>query len=168
VGTNYYAILTEKEINEKKIKLMQRVIDLDLSHKGMLNGFTWYRSKDDYDTVDPWSEFLEDVKIHIGKSSGGWKFIFNKNRWRFYSDIKSLKQFMKKRVIVDEYSRIVSFDEFWKMVEEKQLNGTDSKTYYESKKGENVSAVYKESMRENGYYEDKIEGYIFSHSDDFC
>jgi hypothetical protein len=58
-------------------------------------------------------------EIHIGKSSGGWKFLFNGE------DFKSIKQVERTLAkhfdeLYDEYDRKVDRLEFWEMVERKQ------------------------------------------------
>ena len=71
--------------------------------------------------------------IHIGKSSFGWKFLFHETsdpwheppiEWHTYEQVY---EWLRKNVveteefvIMDEYDREVSFDEFIAMVEDKQ------------------------------------------------
>lgn len=70
---------------------------------------------------------------HIGKSSAGWKFLFQTQTetwcdppvvWRDYTELKGwLKEYVtekKEFVILDEYDREVPFDAFIDLVEEKQ------------------------------------------------
>ena len=59
--------------------------------------------------------------IHIGKSSGGWKFCFNHNNWEHFEKSKaSLEVFLLACEIYDEYDRQVTNDEFWEMVKAKE------------------------------------------------
>jgi len=74
---------------------------------------------------------LYNGALHIGKSSAGWKFLF-----RGYQDeelnygadrlninsIEDWKKYLKENnvVILDEYDREISYDDFFKLVEEKQ------------------------------------------------
>ena len=58
--------------------------------------------------------------IHIGKCSCGWKFLF---RWYYnIQNIEEYKQIMNQKgsCIIDEYDRIISYEDFWSMVEQKQ------------------------------------------------
>lgn len=58
--------------------------------------------------------------IHIGKCSAGWKFLFH---WHHnIRNVNEYKDRMKQpgAVIMDEYTEVISYDDFWKMVEEKQ------------------------------------------------
>lgn len=63
------------------------------------------------------------VSLHIGKSSGGWAFLF-----RAHEGVRSEVDW-RARIetavaaggrIVDEYDRDCSVEEFWKMVEDKR------------------------------------------------
>lgn len=71
--------------------------------------------------------------IHIGKSSWGWKFLFQAHNdtweeppvvWNTYEQVTDwLKKYTvdtQEFVIIDEYDRIVSFDDFVNIVEGKQ------------------------------------------------
>ena len=71
--------------------------------------------------------------IHIGKSSGGRKFLFAAQRdiwgdppleWNTYNQVRDwLKKHTvdsKEFVIMDEYDDVISFDDFFAMVERKQ------------------------------------------------
>lgn len=73
------------------------------------------------------------VPIHIGKSSWGWRFLFEvqNDKWNdppvVWSNYEEVREWLYKHTvedktyaIVDEYDRVVSFDEFFDMVEEKQ------------------------------------------------
>ena len=61
-----------------------------------------------------------EEEIHIGKSSGGWKFLFNYNGGKYYADVDGLKKFLKNKTIYSEDNERVSKKIFWEMVEEKQ------------------------------------------------
>ncbi len=60
--------------------------------------------------------------IHLGKSSAGWQFSFQYNGGQYYQNIKEMKDFLKDKIIKDEYDHIVTHDKFWEMVESKQKN----------------------------------------------
>lgn len=81
--------------------------------------------------------------IHIGKSSAGWKFHFQSQNetyhdppaiWNTYDQVYEwLYKYTVESdqyVIMDEYDEIVSFDDFIKLVEDKQSeNNPDDFTY---------------------------------------
>lgn len=60
------------------------------------------------------------VDIHLGKSSMGWVFTFQLNGGTYYKNVKEMREWTKGKHIVDEYERTVSYEDFWRMVEEKQ------------------------------------------------
>lgn len=91
--------------------------------------------------------------IHIGKSSAGWKFLFHrvKGYANYFSNdplntFPQWKKFLEEQtingniVIMDEYDRVVSLDEFLRIVEEKQ----------------------KENNFDDFAYADDIDGYRFT------
>lgn len=64
-----------------------------------------------------------DEKIHLGKSSYGWKFHFRGYRDTYQPDIKSVndwKDFLAGKQIFDEYGKEISHTDFWQFVEGKQ------------------------------------------------
>lgn len=103
MGTNYYAIplLTE----DQKKEIIEAV------------------NADDYGTIQK----LIPEKIHIGKSSAGWKFAFNSNYWKYFpmGDIEAMKSFYRSCSIMDEYGRKQNFDELWEYIQSTQ----DKKTH---------------------------------------
>ena len=60
-----------------------------------------------------------EKELHIGKSSGGWMFLFRVNHEE-YQTVAQLKKWLAKKVIRDEYGHKVSHKVFWRMVEGKQ------------------------------------------------
>jgi len=106
-------------------------------------------------------------KIHIGKSSSGWEFLFNHNDWKYFDKSKkSLKDFVSQCNIEDEYGRIISNDDFWNMVESKK-GGLNSERYAE--KWDEIhpnqpKPYYMTSGRKN---EIEVDGLRFSMSTEF-
>lgn len=58
-------------------------------------------------------------EIHIGKSSSGWRFLFNHQgeKWIDFADFKKL---VSQFEIYDEYGTEYSQEEFWALVEKQQ------------------------------------------------
>lgn len=83
-------------------------------------------------------------RVHIGKSSAGWKFLFNKNE-KEWSSFEEYKTWINQFEIRSEYSEDISHEDFWRKVENKQKD--------------------KSSV---GEYCTDLEGYDFSTSSDFC
>ena len=89
--------------------------------------------------------------IHLGKSSYGWQFSFNYNGGEYYKNVKEMKEWTKSKVIKNEYGDLVSYEEFWKMVSDKQKKSNLNHAEYVKKKYPNSS-----------HHEYVIDGYSFS------
>ena len=75
---------------------------------------------------------VERFNLHIGKSSAGWKFLFQEqeiydyiehSREPYYLDsYKKWKNFLERNdiEIYDEYNKLIDKDSFFKLVEDKQ------------------------------------------------
>lgn len=100
MGTNYYCF---KAPTKEDKELMKSAID-----KG------------------EWGELrsLIPERIHIGKSSHGWVFLFDHNNWSHFTP-ESIHKFIDESVIYDEYGRMRNADFFWNMVGEKSVYKTD-------------------------------------------
>ena len=73
-----------------------------------------------YTKVNECNECGRHDDIHLGKSSAGWQFVFQYNGGQYYKDTEEMREWMKGKIICDEYGRNVSGDQFWKFVESKQ------------------------------------------------
>jgi len=89
-------------------------------------------------------------EIHLGKSSAGWRFLFNHNNWEYYQNIAEMKEWLKDYEVYSEYGERIFLNDFWAKVEEKQ------KMELAETKGSNKS-----------WYIIK-NGYEFSSSSEFC
>jgi len=116
---------------------------------------------------------MEGLKIHIGKNSGGWKFMFNHNDWKYYKNMKELKEFIDSGQLINEYGEEYDIEEFWEFVEKKQENPKmiDNKQYYEEWIPKNEpqmveSWAHRDASKKN-YYQEIVEGYRFLTSTEF-
>jgi len=118
--------------------------------RGLVN---WKKLEEAVTNEDPWSlleetEGLYDIlhngnRIHIGKRSYGWRFIFDFNNWIYFDHTEeSIKKFLTEDVwgIEDEYGQQLSFDEFWKDFALCNPTGLTSKEY-EVNHGTNYSRI---------------------------
>ena len=97
MGTNYYGMQIPTTEDKEKIK---RAID-----------------EDDWGTVND----LIPTRIHLGKSSAGWQFLFNHNNWKYYGKSnQSMRDFIHSCAITDEYGRSISQADFWEKVKSKE------------------------------------------------
>ena len=94
-------------------------------------------------------------KHHLGKFSTGWMFNFQRqnDKWNdppiVWNTFKQVCEWLKKYtvdsndfVIIDEYDKVISYDNFVKMVEDKQ--------------------VYDADNPDNFTYSDNVDGYRFT------
>lgn len=112
MGTNYYII---RKANRETKKKFHEMIDKE-QFEELQNEL--YR-------------FEKKSKIHVGKSSCGWKFLFDANNFQYYDkNEESVWKWLKDNEsdLYNEYGEKISFDDFKEMVESKQ-NGMDYMNY---------------------------------------
>ncbi|MGX7709216.1 hypothetical protein [Methylobacterium sp. Gmos1] len=69
----------------------------------------------------------DSEKLHIGKSSLGWEFLFVPYPEHGLTSFAAWKEYLQSREIVDEYGRVVSLADFVSLVEAKK-GGWNSQT----------------------------------------
>jgi hypothetical protein len=115
MGTNYYRIPTQSEMETRKAKLIKDIVDLDISPSNIETEFRQYKSEDSWDSESVWDRFIEGTSIHLGKRSGGWKFCWNFHKDKYYSNKEELIQFVLSGRVVDEYGEQIDSQEFLDM-----------------------------------------------------
>lgn len=152
MGINYYVV--RKATEEQKEKVISLIKD---------NNFEIAK--------DELNELIKDTTIHLGKSSYGWKFVFNHNNKKYYElNTKSITSFLNQDGIriEDEYGKEIYLADFWKMVKEKE-NGLDNEQYYKKCCIEpftvNDTKFEEYSPSYNQFYSD---GLLFELSEEFC
>ena len=144
MGTNFYAI---KQLpNSIKGKICELI------------------ETDQYDEA---KKLFDDnyEKIHIGKSSFGWKFIFDYNHFKYYDlNRKSINDFLCRNDVklYDEYGEQVSIDDFWRLVDSKK-DGYDNISFY--KDSDTLPFLLFEELIPDDLKEYNVEAYEF-YSDD--
>ena len=114
MSTNYYRIPNQKVVREKYLNLVEQVSDMDIfSPSDVYNEFK--TTEKGFERWSPWDEFVDGLKIHIGKRSSGWKFLWNFNDDKYYSNKEQLFKFIRSGRIVDEYGELQDTEEFIKM-----------------------------------------------------
>lgn len=84
---------------------------------------------DDDNYKDAKNLLLYTDKIHIGKRSAGWKFLWNVHNFEFFDpDEESIYEWLKSKdsFIVDEYEKVYSFEEF---INDIPFEGYDLQSY---------------------------------------
>jgi hypothetical protein len=94
MGTNYYRSPTLNELETRKNRLMSRIRQMELNVESVNNNFR-IDGTDQFQNLSPWDEFTDNVKVHLGKRSVGWKFLWNFNEDKFFKDKESLLEFIK-------------------------------------------------------------------------
>lgn len=82
--------------------------------------------------IDKLQNIQDETIIHLGKRSGGWKFLFNAHNEKYYKcNKKSINDFIttNNATIQDEYKRPYTLDEFWDDVKDFD-EGIDLEEYY--------------------------------------
>lgn len=106
MGTNYYRIPTELEMEERRDRLRVRLIGLKMTPDLIADRFRYIDAGLDdevFGGITPWDEFIEGTNIHLGKRSMGWKFCWNFHDNKYYSNKQQLIDFVKSGRVVDEY-----------------------------------------------------------------
>jgi hypothetical protein len=127
MGTNYYRIPTDSEMKLKKEKLTNLVKNLDLSPSSIESKFRMEQA-DSFDRISIWDEFIDGTRIHLGKRSSGWKFLWNFNDDKYYKNKEELLKFIRSGRIVNEYGEEIEVEEFIEMA--LNWNGLDIIEYY--------------------------------------
>jgi hypothetical protein len=164
MGTNYYRIPSEREIEQKTQLLQSRIRTMSFTPTSIEGGFRFIENKDiDYwSPLSPWDEFISDTSIHLGKRSGGWKFCWNFHHNKYYKDKESLLTFIRSGRVVDEYGTELPVEEFITMaLEWGQPNGlVADKEYFDKNPHSWIS-------NPSDYFDKEIDGLRVSSSTKF-
>ena len=117
MGTNYYLCPIIKEEELKKLSNSLKECKTLYELKNSIHEITDYK-KD---------------RIHIGKSSYGWQFLFNLNIESYVPTISrnNIDKWLTTGIIFDEYDNKVDRKDFWKIVDSKK-DGMNYDEYYEN------------------------------------
>lgn len=163
MGTNYYRIPKTKEVITRLQKLNNRLQEMDfVDPHTVKTGFSYIEDEDGWSTMTPWDELTKDISVHLGKRSVGWKFLWNFNDNKFYTNKEELLDFIRKGRVVDEYGEQIEVEDFIEM----SLNWSQpdglvvDKQYYEN----NARSSF---FNDEKYYDKDIDGLRVCHSTDF-
>jgi len=116
---------------KREQKFRMRIDAMDTINPGVIS--RGFRSIEvgEWDSISAWDEFLEGTNIHLGKRSGGWKFIWNWNKGNHYKTKEELFKFIRDGRVVDEYGTQMDTEEFITMaLDWGKEDGWDSETYH--------------------------------------
>lgn len=88
-----------------------------------------YLLEDRYDIIRALLDEAED--IHIGKQSGGWRFLWDVNNFKYFGKSKQeMFDWLKDKDIIDEEDRHYTFEQFLKRI--RITEGYDAEDYYKN------------------------------------
>jgi hypothetical protein len=154
MGTNFYRIPSVKEVEERKNKLQTKIRKIDLSPSSINSNFNIGGGPDEWTNWSPWDEFTDNILIHLGKRSMGWKFCWNFHDKKFYTSKEELFDFIRSGRIIDEYGEEINQEEFIEMALDWCKDGWDTQTYYEENPSSRVS--WFDSSRYHDIYIDDL------------
>ena len=164
MGTNYYRIPTDREIQRRKLLLQSRIRTMPLTPSCIEDGVRYLENPlDEWNKLSPWDEFTNGTSIHLGKRSSGWKFCWNFHNNKYYKDKESLLNFIRSGRIFDEYGTEIEVEEFIQMaLEWGQPDGLIADEEYFNKT-EHHSWMSDPSK----YYDREVDGLRVSSSTEF-
>ena len=164
MGINYYRIPKVDDVNRSYQKFMSRLQEMDRwDPTQILNGYRFIDDpEDEWSSLTPWDEFTNDMSIHLGKRSMGWKFCWNFHDGKYYTNKEELLDFIRKGKVVDEYGETIEVDEFIEMaLSWGEPDGwVADKEYFESMERSSF-------FNNEDYYDKEIDGLRVSSSTDF-
>ena len=161
MGTNYYRIPTEAEMEKRKADLIAAVIALDVSADSIGRDLA-EADEDQFERLSPWDRFLAGTKIHLGKRSGGWRFSWNFHKNRYYSSREELFAFIRSGRVIDEYGAELDTEEFIQMALDWCPNGHIFNQAYLIKHQPGRSALYGPDR-----FDREIDGLVICSSTEF-
>lgn len=165
MGTNYYRIPTVDEVQAKKTRLIKRVENLDIMDAAAIERNYATIPHGDWEFMSPWDEFTNELNIHLGKRSGGWKFCWNFNGNRYYRNKEELLRFIRKGRVVNEYGELQDTEEFIKMaLEWGQPDGAVFNAEYENRQVKENPHYWRHGRN---HYDLEIDGLRVSTATDF-
>jgi hypothetical protein len=166
MGTNYYRVPTNEEMETRKQTLIGFVNNLELTPANIEGGFKFISPRKEWEWFSPWEMFLEDTNIHLGKRSHGWKFCWNFHNDKYYDDKETLLEFIRSGRVVDEYGEEQDVEEFITMaLEWGEPNGmVVNEEYRRQQRLKGVGSFF-----DNPKYDDRIvDGLRVSTATEFC
>ena len=164
MGTNYYRIPTEQEMQVRKQKLQSRILTMPVDVNSIEQGFRYIANpNDEWSSLSLWDEFIDGTNVHLGKRSSGWKFCWNFHKEKYYKDKESLLNFIRTGRVVNEYGEEMNVEEFITMaLEWGEPNGLVADEKYFKQRNQN-----RWMSNPSNYYDKEIDGLRVSSSTEF-
>jgi hypothetical protein len=162
MGTNFYRIPKSSDIVIRHQKLYEKVSKLDLWDVSKIRSNFSDPKENGFEFQSIWDDFIEDMNVHLGKRSMGWKFCWNFHKNKHYSNKEELLSFIRSGRVIDEYGDLQNTEEFIEMALTWCEDGFDSHTYYDEYPSNVPSWVSDEK-----YHDTYVDGLRVSSSVDF-
>ena len=166
MGTNFYRIPKSSDIVIRHQKLFEKVSKLDLWDVSKIKCNFSEPKESGFEFQSVWDEFIEDMNVHLGKRSMGWKFCWNFHKNKYYSNKEELLNFIRSGRVIDEYGDEIEVEEFIEMA--LSWGGPDGWVYdkeYRMKQWEKGTGTF---LHTDSYDDKVIDGLRVSSSTDFC
>jgi len=165
MSTNYYRIPKQKVIRDKYLNLVEQINDIDIFSPESIS-CEFKTIKKGFERWSAWDEFIDGIKIHLGQRASGWKFLWNFNDDKYYSNKEQLLKFIRSGRVVDEYGELQHTEEFIRMVLEwGQPDGRVlNKDYFDEQE---KLCRYKPMFSMTDYYDKEIDGLRVSKHTEF-
>lgn len=101
-------------MERRRKKLIEDITNVELT-PGNVERDLCLPIEDSFECESPWDVFKRGSNIHVGKRSGGWKFLWNFHDNKYYSNKEELLAFIRSGRIVNEYGDELPVEEFIEM-----------------------------------------------------
>jgi hypothetical protein len=103
MGTNYYLIPSHESYMIQRNKFLTSICDILSLSDPFINEYQLSEINDN---------FLNNIKVHLGKKSSGWQFAFNANEFKYYKNKEEFQSYIRSGRIFNEYGEQLSVEKF--------------------------------------------------------
>lgn len=125
MGTNFFCVEKISRRQRSKIKALLR------EYIGLVDKAD--TACDFHELHSKYNEMILDIipeRVHLGKRSCGWQFLWDFHDGRYFkANLESIKEYLKDKIIFDEYGEVFSLDQFFNEEIADYLYNTDGKLY---------------------------------------
>jgi hypothetical protein len=114
MGTNFYKVLKPKYTKKQKAEITKKINEQTKKLKEYFNDNNYIDRYDIEDYYEMLNE-LRPVRVHLGKRSCGWQFLWNHNNEKYYKKtLQSIREFLDEDngFIIDEYGERFTTEQF--------------------------------------------------------